>query len=84
MAVKPIADMKLVMQGPADVHPSAQGWNSECEVQKCSSVQAVWGTDKTAPRLVRHKRWSLPRIYYTYSIANAALLTTGVTMFYLP
>lgn len=61
-------------------------FNSECKIQKCSFVQAVCGTERQQLQdfVVQHKRWSLPRIYYTYSIANASLLTTGLTMFFLP
>lgn len=46
MAVKPIADMKLVVQGPADVHLLPKHFNSECKVQKRSFVQAVCGTER--------------------------------------
>lgn len=39
MAVKSIADMKLVMQGSADVLPSAQALNFAArKVQMCSLV----------------------------------------------
>lgn len=86
MSLKSIVEIKLVMQGSEDALPSAQVLKLCTQFSKCSVIESVWGTERQqlldfAGQQVRRKR--LSGIHYTYSIANAIVLATGLTTSFL-